>query len=365
MELKPKNEAESKIVFDLKCGLGITGKRYKDILNQYGSLEAAIDDKLNSVKKKWWKGDLDWSSIQVEAEIIRNQCVEYDISFVTIYDDTYPRHFRDLIDPPLVIFYKGDIRIVSSNIWITVVGSRIMLPGSQIAMRRILPDLLMHNIGVVSGLAVGVDASAHKLALENNALTVAIIGSGLEKSHIYPAENYTLHKEIIAAGGVVMSEYPPLTKPDRYTFPQRNRLLAALGKITWVVQAGLRSGSLQTAQHAKDLNKEVVTIPGDILTYQMQGNNQLLKQGSRIVLTSDDVFEAMNIAHTAQPIKRRSITTISEHENILLSQLMSPKHIEDISRESHIPLSEVMMLISKLELIGLVQSCGDNEWVAV
>jgi DNA processing protein len=221
-------------------------------------------------------------------------------------------------------------------------------------------------VGVVSGLAVGIDAVSHNIALQNNAKTVGVIGSGLDQKSFYPSQNWHIRNKIIESGGCVLSEYAPGRLPNIYTFPQRNRILAALTDLTWVVQASLKSGSLITALQARELGKTLATTPADIRNKSFDGNLKLLKEGCQIVSEAQDIISLLGLKSHPEIQANKTIQFGSDDEKKLYEVLtIQPQNVENIAKSCKMLVTEVSGHLTMLELSGLALSVGSNEWIRV
>jgi len=214
---------------------------------------------------------------------------------LSILDDDYPELLKNIFDPPLFLFYQGNLKLLTNDYLLTIVGSRTLSIYHQQALEQIFTVFKNTPLVIVSGLAYGVDALAHTLALKNNLSTIGVLGSGFHPQAFYPATNKQLARDIIKQGGLILSEYPPLTKASVYQFPQRNRILAALSKVTMVISGNLQSGTLITAQSALDNNREVYALPGNINNPLCQGANELIYQGANILLSGQDILKIYNL----------------------------------------------------------------------
>ncbi|KAB8138725.1 DNA-protecting protein DprA [Gracilibacillus oryzae] len=256
------------------------------------------DPELNSVYQ--WTND-DWMlsfDIKLErAQMIKSMLADKELQrkivkqaskykIVTIFDPEYPEQLRNIPDPPFVLYMVGNSSLLSHTPNISVVGTRYPSEHAKTVMNRLLSPILKDNWLIVSGMAVGVDGFAHELALANNAPTIAVLGSGFE--HIYPRRHLPLFKEIIRHG-LVISEYPPHITPQKFHFPERNRIISGLTFGTLVVEAKTKSGSLITVDQALEQGKEVFAVPGSILSKTSEGCHQLIQDGARLVQTSEDI----------------------------------------------------------------------------
>ncbi|MDV2580588.1 DNA-processing protein DprA [Alkalibacillus haloalkaliphilus] len=206
-------------------------------------------------------------------------------SVLTWFDSQYPESFRSIPDPPLVLYYKGDLSLLHSPM-ISVIGTR---KPSQQAYRKIdhiLNPLINQSLTIVSGLADGIDGMSHQYALDHGGKTIAVLGFGF--NHIYPAKHRTLVQSI-AEKGLLLSEYPPHQKPQKWHFPERNRLISGLSLGTLIIEAAERSGTLITADQALEQGKEVFVISDSIFLEQAKGCHSLIKDGATPVTTADDI----------------------------------------------------------------------------
>jgi len=203
---------------------------------------------------------------------------------VTLLDDDYPECLRNLREPPYVLYYKGNLQWLRRES-VSIVGSRHP-KAYAINMTHLFGGELAQKYVIVSGLAKGIDALAHSVGL-SGCSTIAVLGCGID--HIYPAENKALYLEI-EKQGLMLSEYPGEVAPLKHHFPDRNRIVAALGKILIVMQADLKSGSMITVREALDLGKDIYTIPYDLTALEGQGCNLLIQQGAGMILDKEDLL---------------------------------------------------------------------------
>lgn len=222
------------------------------------------------------------------------QYYEKNIHVITIFDDAYPALLKQIFDPPWVLYAKGDISLLNTKKLISVVGTRLATEYGFKSLQKLIPPLIENEWCVVSGLAEGIDTIAHKLTIANGGKTIAVIGSGFY--HIYPKSNQQL-VECVEIDHLLLSEYPPTTKPQRWHFPMRNRIISGLSAGTIVIEAKERSGSLITADQALQQGREVFAVPGSILDEKCTGTNRLIQQGAKLVISHEDIFEELNI-HT-------------------------------------------------------------------
>lgn len=233
------------------------------------------------------KNDL-WNALQskqLSQKIQQNLKVSH---FLTILDKRYPSQLQEIYSPPVVLFYQGNLELLDSKKLLGVVGARQCSSYALQALTQLLPSVIQQKLILVSGLAKGVDGLSHQLALKHHGKTIAVIGNGLDIS--YPSCNRALQTQI-AHAGLLLSEYPLESRPLKYHFPLRNRIIAGLCQTVLVVEARHHSGSLITANLALQENRNVLALPGRINDIYSTGCNELIAAGAKPVLNSNDILE--------------------------------------------------------------------------
>lgn len=210
-----------------------------------------------------------------------------DIYIITIFDDIYPKNLKQIYDKPIVLYAKGNLKLLS-NQGIAVVGARNCSPYGRKISKEIGSFLANNGVCVISGLAKGIDKYAHEGAIEGKGKTIAVIGNGID--NIYPSENQELARRIIQNNGLILSEYVIGTKPDKNNFPMRNRIISALSNGIVVVEAGKRSGSFITVDFGLEQGKEIFAVPGNIHSNVSIGTNNLIKQGANILVEYEELL---------------------------------------------------------------------------
>lgn len=252
---------------------------YNTSKNELLKIDGIGEKIANAILKKEYKIDLD----KYLKYMNKNNIQMYNIN-----QQTYPEKLRNIYDMPIVIFAKGDINILD-NKTIAIVGCRECSEYGRIISKQISYALSKQNINIISGLARGIDTSAHLGCLKAKGKTVAIIGNGLDT--IYPIENIKIADEIIKNGGLIISEYLPGVKPLKNHFPARNRIISGLSDGVIVVEAKEKSGTLITVDFALEQGKNVYVIPGNINSPNSVGTNELIKQGAKVVTRLEDIME--------------------------------------------------------------------------
>jgi len=213
-----------------------------------------------------------------------------DVSLVTMGSDFYPEHLAEIYDPPLVLFVRGDARVLV-EVGIAVIGTRHPTPYGLGMAERLSIDLANCGLVIISGLARGIDSIAHKGAVEARGRTIAVFGTGVDI--IYPRENRKLSEQILELGGALVSEFPLATAPSPHNFPVRNRIISGLSRGVLVVEAGEFSGTRITSRCALEQCREVFAVPGNVTNKLAWTPNTLIKQGAKLVATWEDVFEEL------------------------------------------------------------------------
>lgn len=208
-------------------------------------------------------------------------------SFVTIMDDEYPELLREIYNPPIALFYLGNVDLLAGKN-LAMIGSREATPQGKMMIEQLVPKLVEEDITIVSGLAKGNDTYAHQAAIRHQGQTIAVIGCGLDI--VYPKTNGRL-QSFIAKEQLLISEYLPNTKPLKYHFPSRNRIIAGMSRGTCVIEAKKKSGTFITAQLALEEGRDVFAVPGNPLTEYSEGCLHLIQDGAKCVWKSEDILE--------------------------------------------------------------------------
>ncbi|KKW06573.1 MAG: protecting protein DprA protein [Candidatus Kaiserbacteria bacterium GW2011_GWC2_49_12] len=246
----------------------------------------------------------------------------------------FPPLLKEIPDAPKKLYVRGTLPSYDS-MWLAVVGSRAATNYGRQAVRHLIEGLRGYPVVIVSGLAYGIDAEAHKAALEAGLPIVAVPGSGLDWSVLYPRANVNLAREIIKAGGAHLSEFEPNMKAADYTFPQRNRIMAGLCKAVLVIEAKERSGSLITARLATEYNRELLVVPGSIFSAESQ-----------------DILRALGIETQTREMTLH--IDLFENERRVLEIIVSPVSRDKLLETLKLPVSEANILLSTMEIKGLI-----------
>ena len=216
---------------------------------------------------------------------------KHDIDLITIYDKEYPEKLKQISNPPVVLYIKGNKEILRDES-IGVIGCRLCSEYGKITASHISYDLVKNDVCVISGLARGIDTYAHMGAIAGMGKTIAVVGNGLDT--VYPRENETLFNKIIETGGAIISEYVVGTKPEAKNFPERNRIISGLSDGIAVIEARERSGTFITVDFALEQGKNIYAVPGNITSFSSEGTNELIKQGAKVLTNVKDILEDLS-----------------------------------------------------------------------
>ncbi|WP_318615441.1 DNA-processing protein DprA [Sporosarcina sp. YIM B06819] len=240
-------------------------------------------------------------AIQLAENLQRNAMTPYDklyerhtITPIPFSNPYYPDQLRILIDPPAVLYTKGDQQLLKKPFKIAIIGSRKATVYSRKAMSLIVPPLVANEVVIISGLAKGADTMAHEAAIEFGGKTIAVLGHGF--FHLYPKENRLLAEEMVKHQ-LLLTEYPPYVKPERWTFPMRNRIISGLSNAVVVTESTDKSGTMSTVEHALDHGKDIFIVPGPITSPLSVGPNKLLDEGAKPVWNGFQIIESLVLNH--------------------------------------------------------------------
>ncbi len=258
----------------------------------------------------------------------------------------------EIPQPPKGLWYQG--KLPSSELaLLAVVGSRKYTSYGKQALEYLISGLKGYPVGIVSGLALGIDGLAHESALQNNLYTLAVPGSGLGESVLRPATNRVIAEKILHSGGGLLSELSPDTEAAIWTFPQRNRIMAGLCKATLLIEAGEKSGTLITARMTVDYNRELLAVPGSIFSANSYGTHQFLKLGATIITEPEDILIALGI-EIEDKVEKVARPELSIEEKLIIDLLLEPKDKDTLLRLLPLPISEANILLMNMEMQGYI-----------
>ncbi|MBU1046414.1 DNA-processing protein DprA [Patescibacteria group bacterium] len=273
--------------------------------------------------------------------------------------EDWSENILEMNDAPEQLYYIG-MKPNWDSVFLTVVGSRKYSQYGKEVCEKLIAGLKGYDITIVSGLALGIDAIAHNSALENRLNTMAVPGSGLDRKVLYPKSNLPLAEKILKSGGTLLSEYEPNQGAAPWTFPQRNRIMAGLAKATLVIEATEKSGTLITARLALDYNRELCAVPNSVFSLYSKGSNRLLNEGATPINSSQDLLQVLgfDLLDTSQQLEMR-FNDCSKEEKLILENIREPKTRDELIQELNLPTSQINILLSSMEIKGLIsQSLG-------
>ena len=299
------------------------------------------------------------------------ECLSYiksnGIEYITYDDERYPFLLRNIFDPPMTLFMAGDIERCNLDRTIAVVGSRKASEQSKTILSEIISELRNSDICIVSGLATGIDTTAHEAAIKNNLTTIGVIGGGFEK--LYPASNRNLFNAIKEKYGAVLSEYWPTAEPIAWRFPQRNRIVSGISKGTLVAEAALKSGALITANLALEHGRELMCIPGSISNPNTQGIYKLLKNGAAMITCAEDILNTMDWEilkyNNVNKEDNSKLFPLSNNEKQVFELIsIDSANIDSILQKTNLNINDLMVILTKLELYGLIKQTDGERYIS-
>ena len=338
----------------------------RSLFNHFGSIERAFSASIEELKQ------IEGLSVRkaenfirkrdgVDVDKVYDEVINRGINVLTLEDFKYPYMLKQIPDPPICLYYKGDLFSCNLERTIAVVGSRRASLTGKDGVKKIISDFRNTDICIVSGLAAGIDATAHESAIDNNLKTIGVIASGFDFT--YPSSNKHLYEKIENGCGAVVSEYYPTFEPLKFRFPQRNRIVTGLSYGTIVGEAALKSGALISANLTLEQGRELMCIPGAINNINTEGIYKLIKDGATIVTKGEDVLSALNWEiKSDQKQDENKISFDSPHQKIIFDIIsIEPKGFDEIQTQTNLSTEELLTALSMMEIRGLIeQTEGDR-----
>ncbi len=338
--------------------------KVRALLDFFGDLERAWTAEATALKQagldRRARSNLLKARAKLDLDAELEKLDRQNIKVLTWEDPAYPSRLLQIPDPPAVLYVRG--QITTEDEWaFAVVGTRRVSAYGKTATQRLVRDLSINRLTIVSGLARGIDGEAHRAALETGGRTIAVLGCGLDL--IYPPEHRNLAREIVERGALV-SEYPLGTRPEASNFPPRNRIISGLSLGVLVVEAGSKSGALITADYAADQGRDVFAVPGNLFVHNSIGTNRLIQDGAKLVMSSQDILEELNLTMAVQQAEVRTVVPESETEAQLLEHLsLEPVHVDELALQTQLPIATVTSNLALMELKGMVRQVGGMNYV--
>jgi DNA processing protein len=283
----------------------------------------------------------------------------YDISYTTLLDEDYPALLGNIYSPPLILYYRGDLSAALNGNCLGVVGTRKPSEYGRSMTAAIVEPLAAAGVTIISGLAYGIDTSAHKAALKGNGRTVAVLAQGLDT--VYPPQNQELAQKILATGALV-SEYEPGSRMERWNFPARNRIISGLSNAVLVTEGSITSGALLTAKFALEQNREIYALPGQVNLSNAEGPNHLIKNGARLVTSAEDIMRDFNIdlKPSDQLDLFPELTESEQQVYDLFRQDQKDFSFDELIYRTGWSIGQISIVLLNLELKDLLLKAGGN-----
>jgi len=344
-------------------------------------------DRFNGSAEAAWNGTLgEWQAAGISSKIIDKTYTakaqtkpeqlwtlleQHSIRPISEVDPDYPQALREIPDPPIILYLRGTVPGWDTLPCITVIGTRKPTPyGMQVA-ESLTRELVRAGVIVVSGLAFGIDALAHRHTLDADGITIAVLGNGLDSPSIAPHTHLPLAQAIIAKQGALLSEYPPLVEATPGTFPARNRIMAGLSQATLIIEAAEKSGSLITTRYALEFNRDVWAVPGSIFSPLSAGPNSLIRAGAKTITCVRDILDELRpttlfsnqYSADPRPIKPLPSDLTPDETRILATLGTNPLHIDKLAKHSTLETTQLSTALTLLEMKGLVKNVGGMNYI--
>ena len=336
------------------------------LYNYCGDIEIAFNAELKDLK------EIEGLSVKKAENFIEKkkninpdkaleEVLKRNIKFITFDSSDYPYMLSQISNPPMTIFYKGDLSTCNLDRTIAFVGSRRASLNGKDGVKRVISDLRNTDVCIVSGLASGIDAISHESAINNNLKTIGVIASGFD--YTYPESNKYLYEKIEQEAGAVISEYYPTFQPLKFRFPQRNRIVTGLSFGTVVGEAALKSGALISANLTLEQGRELMCIPGAINNVNTEGIYKLIKDGASIVTSGDDILNALGWEIKKVQPKNETNLSLNPQEKIIFDIIgIEPKGFDEIQAETKLETDELLSLLTMMEIKSLVEHIDGDRY---
>ncbi len=360
------NDQKYWLGFSLVSGIG--PRRIRNLLNWFGDLQPAWQATERQLRQAGLESQPCANLLRLRAHLDLDAAVakveKAGAWLLTLADETYPPLLKTLPDAPVVLYVKGTLLPPDQNA-LSVVGTRKATHYGMEAAYRLSGALARQGVTIVSGLAHGIDTSAHRGAVEAGGRTIAVLGSGIDQ--IYPADNREL-AQAIEQNGALLSEFPLGTAPEGRNFPRRNRIISGIALGVLVIEAPEGSGALITADMAAEQGRDVFAVPGNIFSQASRGANRLIQEGAKLVISEADILNELQITYTrfeAKTIAEAAAPANDVEKQILNCLSADPLHVDDLARTCGLPIAQVTGTLTILELKGLARKVGPMQYCMV
>lgn len=345
--------------------LGIGPTRFTALMNHFGSVKKSYEGDRAKIKEiigsNWGEKFIEFRKkfdpVKKLEELKRKH-----ISVIPLSSKFYPKKIKEISDPPICLYVKGKIESFpfDTNVCLAIVGTRRPTSYGQQMAKKFSEELTEAGCIIVSGLAIGIDAVAHLACINSGGRTIAVLGCGVDI--IYPAINSSLYYKIIEKDGLIISEFPPGQTVVKGLFIARNRIISALSLGVLVIEGARDSGAMITARYAAEQGKEVFALPGPLTSKMSEAPHNLLKQGAKLVTSTDDIFEEFNLRRVQK--KSEDIESKLELEEKIIYTLLKdePKSSDELTQETTFPIEKILNLLSILEIKGVVEKNSEGKY---
>lgn len=342
-----------------------TPLRYQTLVQIFGSLDTAWTCTREELCAHVpWKPEfidefIQWRSTVDEQKILA-QLNRAGITCISQQDPQYPEQLKQIYDPPVCLFVRGTL--ATNKLFISVVGTRRATSYGRQVTKDIVLSLADNDVGIVSGLAFGIDSAAHRATLDANGYTVAVLPGGIDDISIQPASHRDLAQKILANGGTLVSERPPGTTATKHSFPQRNRIIAGMSRATVVIECKEKSGALITAQCALDAGRDVFAVPQNITHPTARGTNTLIANGATPIVDTQTIVDALNLDRRQKKIVDLSMLSTDER-TVYNALALAPQYIDELTHTTALPHHIIVGIVSGLELRGYIEHIGSTQYI--
>ena len=345
----------------------------RELLAEYGSAEAIYNQFTHSggrfLKERTNESGFEKLVEQAERNKMHNMLLtmqRLNMGIIAYGDPEYPDALYNMQSPPALLFYRGDLNCLLGKC-IAVVGSRRASPQGLDVTKNICRELSASGITIISGLAMGIDAAAHEGCIDGGSPTAAVLGCGLDVD--YPAENHDLRELIVQKGGILLSEYPPGCRANRFVFQARNRIISGLGRALLMMESRIQSGSMLTVHHALDQGKEVYAYPGIPGTEWAEGAHQLLREGANFFTSAADILEDMGWeSELSKPasVQIKELPPMSDSQRRVYTLLNQGElSFDQLAAETKLSAPDLTVALTMLQMMGLIKAMPGKSYCRV
>lgn len=333
-------------------------ERMIDLTEQEGEEEAYRFENLRSLVEEGRFKEDDFHQAKEKFSKLEPMLEGEGISYCTFFGEDYPDKLRNIHSSPKVLYYKGDITLLKHPLTIAVVGSRKPTPYGIWVTKTLSSELAENGFCIVSGMAAGVDGLSHEEAVQAGGKTICVLGGSIHKP--YPKSNIKLMNRVLDSGGLVISEYSPLDATLPLNFALRNRIVSGLSDGVLITEAGMKSGTLITANYASEQGKTVFAVPGNINSKYSVGTNHLIRDGAVMVCGIYDILEVFSLEYTPSRESDQAASDLSEIEQKIYRQIQKRGicHIEQLAIETDISIGDLTGVLNIMDIKGLVRYDG-------